>query len=331
MLKKQASRTAIFLAIVFVVIIYGIHTFNQQVSTRHGVVRADIINIAPQASGLITHVNVIHNQTVKKGQLLFSIDDHDYLINLQSAKANLANVEQQIVEQDAAITSARANLQNAKDKYAYALSNYERTKNLKHNGFVSANDYDQVNTDLNVSKGNVATSEAALQQAIARRGAIGDNNAQLLAAKAQLAKAELNLSRTQVYAPVDGKIATVNINEGDYVQPGSAVLAEVDFSSIWIEGAFPETVIDRIRPGDKAQVYLMANTDLVYQGHVQSISSAINSKELPNPGIISQLPQVFDWVRLAENVPVNIQLDSPANPDIFIPGLSATVDIRAQD
>ena len=331
MFKSQASRTAIFLAIVFCIIIYGIHTFNQQVSTRHGVVRANIVSIAPQISGLITAVNVKHNQTVQKGQLLFTIDDKDYLLNVQSAKANLANVEQQIVEQDAAIASAKANLQNAKDKYAYAQSNYQRIKNLKHDGFVSSNDYDQVNTDLNVSKGNVATSEAALQQAIARRGATGNNNAQLLAAQAQLAKAELNLSRTKVYAPVSGKIATVNLNVGDYVQPGKAVLAEVDSSSIWIEGAFPETVIDKIRISDKAIVYLMADTNMAYQGHVQSIGSAINSKELPNPGLISQLPQVFDRVRLAENVPVNIQLDKPADPSIFIPGLSATVDVKAQD
>nr|WP_241772392.1 hypothetical protein [Edwardsiella ictaluri] len=71
----------------------------------------------------------------------------------------------------------------------------------------------------------------------------------------------------------------------------------------------------------------MADTNTVYHGHVQSIGSAINSKELPNPGLLSELPQVFDWVRLAENVPVNIQLDPGTNMENLIPGLSATVNI----
>ncbi|AOP43648.2 HlyD family secretion protein [Edwardsiella piscicida] len=327
MLKSPASRTALFLAITFTIIIFAIHKYNQRLSTRHGVVRANIINIAPQVSGLVTQVNVRHNQAVKKGDLLFSIDDSDYKINLQNAQANLANVEQQLLEQSAAVLSAKAALQNAQSQYRYRQANFQRISNLKQHNFASTNDYQQAETDLSVSKGNVATAQARLQQAIAARGAIGPDNAQLLAAKAALAKAELDLARTHIYAPSNGNIATVNLNVGDYARPGSAVLAEVDTDNIWVEGAFPETVIAGIRVGDQAKVYLMADTHIVYRGHVQSIGSAINSKELPNPGLLSELPQVFDWVRLAENVPVNIQLDPGSDMANLIPGLSATVDI----
>ncbi|WP_392439369.1 HlyD family secretion protein [Edwardsiella piscicida] len=327
MLKSPASRTALFLAITFTIIIFAIHKYNQQLSTRHGVVRANIINIAPQVSGLVTQVNVRHNQAVKKGDLLFSIDDSDYKINLQNAQANLANVEQQLLKQSAAVLSAKAALQNAQSQYRYRQANFQRISNLKQRNFASTNDYQQAETDLSVSKGNVATAQARLQQAIAARGAIGPDNAQLLAAKAALAKAELDLARTHIYAPSNGNIATVNLNVGDYARPGSAVLAEVDTDNIWVEGAFPETVIAGIRVGDQAKVYLMADTHIVYRGHVQSIGSAINSKELPNPGLLSELPQVFDWVRLAENVPVNIQLDPGSDMANLIPGLSATVDI----
>lgn len=272
-------------------------------------------------------VNVKHNQIVQKGQLLFTIDNKDYLLNVKSAKANLENVKQQISEQDASIVAAIANLKNAKDKYTYIQAKYQRIKNLKQNGFVSSNDYDEIQTDLNISLGKIATSKATLQQAIAHRGNTDSNNAQLLAAQALLEKAELNLSRTKIYAPVSGKIATVNLNVGDYVQAGKAVLAVVDSSSTWVEGAFPETIINRIHVGDKVVVYLMANTAIAYQGYIQSIGSAINSKELPDPGLIPQLPQVFNWVRLAENIPVNIQLNKPVNPNIFIPGISATVEV----
>ncbi|EKS7764248.1 HlyD family secretion protein [Edwardsiella ictaluri] len=327
MLKSPASRTALFLAITFSIIIFGIHKYNQQLSTRHGVVRANIIDIAPQVSGLVTQVNVRHNQSVKKGELLFSIDDGDYKISVQKAQANLANVEQQLLEQSAAVLSAKAALQNAQSQCSYMQANFQRISNLKQRDFASTNDYQQAGTDLSVSKGNVATAQARLQQAIAARGAIGPDNAQLLTARAALAKAELDLSRTRVYAPSNGNIATVNLNAGDYARPGSAVLAEVDTDNVWVEGAFPETVITGIRVGDKARIYLMADTNTVYHGHVQSIGSAINSKELPNPGLLSELPQVFDWVRLAENVPVNIQLDPGTNMENLIPGLSATVNI----
>lgn len=327
MFKSKAARTVLFAIFSSLIVIFGIYKYNHQLSTRHGVVRANIIDVAPQVSGVVTAVNVKHNQQVKKGELLFSIDNSDYLLEVQTAKANLANVEQQLLEQDAAIISAKATLKNAQDKYSYAQSNFNRIKNLKQNSFVSTNDFQQSETDLNVSRGNVATAQAQLQQAIARRGALGAENAQLMAAKAKLAKAELDLSRTNVYASVNGKIATVNLNQGDYVHPGSAVLAEVDTQNMWVEGAFPETVIDGIRVGDKAEVYLMSDTGLGYKGHVSSVGAAINSKELPNPGLISQLPQVFDWVRLAENIPVNIHLDSESDMSHFIPGQSATVKI----
>ncbi|MDA6077145.1 hypothetical protein O0544_14385 [Edwardsiella anguillarum] len=170
----------------------------------------------------------------------FSIDDSDYRISVQNARANLANVEQQLLEQSAAVLSAKAALQNAQSQYSYMQANFQRISSLKRRDFASTNDYQQAETDLNVSKGNLATAQARLQQAIAARGAIGPDNAQLLAAKATLAKAELDLSRTRVYAPSNGNIATVNLNAGDYARPGSAVLAEVDTDNIWVEGAFPK-------------------------------------------------------------------------------------------
>ncbi|PSU35624.1 HlyD family secretion protein [Photobacterium lutimaris] len=140
--------------------------------------------------------------------------------------------------------------------------------------------------------------------------AVESAEAGVLVAKAALEEAQLNLSFTQVTAPVDGFITNLNLRVGSQVVANQPVVALVDKNSFWIEGFFKETDIRDVALGDKAAVTLMAYGDQPLQGHVESIGYGIAHKD-GSTGV-SLLPNVnpnFQWIRLAQRIPVKITLD----------------------
>ncbi|WP_305372600.1 HlyD family secretion protein [Photobacterium leiognathi] len=327
-MKNKYLNSLLFICIVIVICFIAIYQYNQDLSTRHGVVRANVINIAPEVSGTIAFVNVSNNQKVKKGDILFVIQGDDYSLDVKQAKENYLSVKQHLKELDSEIISANANVKKAIQQFNYASKRYDRIQSFHNKEYVSTDSLDKIKTDFDNAKNNLTAAKAKLQQVTIQRGEVGESNIDLQKAQLALDKALLNLHRTVVYAPVDGRIITVNIHKGDYVHTGKAVPAEVDAHSIWVEGAYPETMISKINVGDLANVFLMSDDTKCYTGYVASIGTAINSKELPQPSsLVPDLPQVFKWVRLAENIPVHIKLDHDVNTSSFVPGQTATVEI----
>lgn len=108
-MKNKIVNSLLFIIIVFVICLVAIYQYNKDLSTRHGVVRAHIINIAPEVSGTIDQVNINNNQTVKKGDILFIINNDDYLLDVKQAKENYLSVQQHLKELDSEIISAKSN------------------------------------------------------------------------------------------------------------------------------------------------------------------------------------------------------------------------------
>ncbi|MDD5200830.1 MAG: HlyD family secretion protein [Terrimicrobiaceae bacterium] len=133
-------------------------------------------------------------------------------------------------------------------------------------------------------------------------------NANVAAAKAQLANAQLNLNYTRVYAPVDGYLTNVNTSPGTYVNAGEQLLALVDASSFWIAAYFKETQISQIQPGAKARITLMGHAGRSFQGIVESTGWAIFLQDGASVELIPQVAQTIDWVRLPQRFPVRIQV-----------------------
>jgi RND family efflux transporter MFP subunit len=150
--------------------------------------------------------------------------------------------------------------------------------------------------------------------------------AQLEQAQAALAAAKLNLQRTRVVAPVDGYITNLNTYRGDYAVAGSARLAIVDSDSFWVYGYFEETKLPHVQVGDKASIVLMSGGML--QGHVESISRGIYDRDNPESReLLADVNPTFNWVRLAQRVPVRIHIDTvPANV-LLSAGTTCTVTL----
>jgi multidrug resistance efflux pump len=149
--------------------------------------------------------------------------------------------------------------------------------------------------------------------------------AQLQRDLADLATARLDLQRTLVVAPVNGFVTNLLLRPGNYMTRGQEALALVDSDSLHVDGYFEETQLPRIREGDRVSVRLMGETRLLY-GHVQGIAPAIFDRErTPVADLVANIDPNFTWVRLAQRVPVRIQID-PGPLDVrLIAGRTATV------
>jgi RND family efflux transporter MFP subunit len=146
-------------------------------------------------------------------------------------------------------------------------------------------------------------------------------------AQAQLEAAQLNLKRTQVLSTVDGYVTNLNVHVGDYARTGDAKMAVVDKHSFWVYGFFEETKLPHIRVGDQADMQMMSGE--VLKGHVESISRGIYDRDNPQSrDLVADVNPTFNWVRLAQRVPVRIHIDEVPEGMLLSAGTTCTVIVK---
>jgi RND family efflux transporter MFP subunit len=171
------------------------------------------------------------------------------------------------------------------------------------------------------------TEEALMQArsaALSARGAYDE-------AVAAVGVARLNLARTEVRAPVNGHVTNLLVDRGDYATAGRAMLAIVDSDSFYIAGYFEETKLRYINIGDPVSVRLMGY-DAPIQGHVQSVARAITDREnVIGSDLIANVNPTFNWVRLAQRIPVRIAIDKVPDGIALSAGMTATIVVTETD
>jgi multidrug resistance efflux pump len=339
--KYLLTGSIVLVALIVVLVKYWDYLDNPW--TRNGQVRAEVIQLTARVSGPIVSLPIKDNQFVKAGDVLFEIDPRTFQANLDRAKAQLdetgEGVEAMIQDVDASVAQVemtRTNVQQAESavkeldsKIASNLAEYERQMILLPKGSTSQKAVDNAKTTYEVTveqkksamaslaqaRASVRQSQAASAKAQASLGELGVNNTKIRAAIAELKQAELNLEFTKVKAPVDGYITNLNLRLGSQANAGQPVLALVDVNSYWIDGFFKENTIGNIQAGNEAVVTLMSYTGTPVKGEVESIGWGISQQDgstgfelLPN------VNPTFEWIRLAQRVPVRIHLlDVPAD------------------
>ena len=201
---------------------------------------------------------------------------------------------------------------------------------------------DQAEADLktaNVKLSNARSDERRYRQAAAKRSGavskielelkIDDRRAaesEVLAAEAELESARLDLEFTKFHAPVDGYVTNLTLRLGSQAVANEAFLALVDVDSFWVHGFFRETVVGDIHPGDRAVVTLMTYPDLPLKGRVDSLGWGIS----PDDGttgyeLLPEISATFEWIRLAQRVPVRIHLEEVPDEVKLRMGTTASV------
>ena len=329
--------TSVIILIAVAAILFKYWEYVTNPWTRNGQVRAEVIQITPRVSGPIVKLEVQDNQFVKAGDLLFEIDPRTFSASLEQAQAQYDKTgddylarEKQVEAAQAQVDAARAAVRQAKSSIKELGSTIEKNKaeygrqqEMMPQKATSQKSVDRAKANYEVSveqrKGKLAgltkaqatlsQAEAAMAEAKANLGAPGDANASIREARAAVRQAELNLEFTRVRAPVDGYITNLNLRHGSQTVANQPVLALVDVNSYWIHGFFRETTIAGIQKGDRAIVTLMSYTDTPIEGHVDSLGWGIAQQDgstgfelLPN------ISPTFEWIRLAQRVPVRIHL-----------------------
>jgi multidrug resistance efflux pump len=179
------------------------------------------------------------------------------------------------------------------------------------------------------AQATLSQAEAALAEARANLGAPGDANASIREARANLRQAELNLEFTQVRAPVDGYITNLNLRHGSQAVANQPLMALVDVNSYWIHGFFRETTIKGIQKGDRAIVTLMTYPDTPIDGYVDSLGWGIAQQD-GSTGfeLLPSISPTFEWIRLAQRVPVRIHLDKVPEEIKLRVGTTASVLVK---
>ena len=164
--------------------------------------------------------------------------------------------------------------------------------------------------DLQTAETNAVAAQAQLQQA-----------------QADLEQARVNLERTQIRSPVNGWVTNLLAQLGDYANVGEIEISLVDADSFWVDGYFEETNVGPIQVGDPATIKLMGYSQIV-RGHVGSIARGINvANAQPNEQGVATVNPIFTWVRLAQRIPVRIEIDQVPDGVVLVAGMTATVQI----
>ena len=165
-----------------------------------------------------------------------------------------------------------------------------------------------------------------MAKAKADLGAPGDQNAKVRLAKSKVRSAELNLEFTQQKAPVDGYVTNLNLRLGSQAVANQPILALVDVNSFWVTGFFRENYIEDVRNGDRAIVTLMTYPDKPLEGRVDSLGWGIAQQDGSTGfDLLPNISPTFEWIRLAQRVPVRIHFDQlPENIKLRV-GTTASV------
>ncbi len=306
--------------------------------TRDGTVRAYIATVTPEVSGDITDIKVADNQFVHKGDLLLVIDPTTYEIAvrqaeaaLEQARANVDNAESQIEIETAQIDVNKAQLDQARAALDFARSQASRYETLRQTQTGSVQSAEQYQSQLRQQEATVEGAQATLAQSqkrvdsskVQKRAA----EAAVQAASTQLDQARTNLARTTLRSPVNGWVTNLRAQEGDFASAGKIAISIVDSDSFWVDAYFEETSITRIRPGATASIKLMGYPKVV-KGRVASRARAIDvANAAANDEGVATVNPVFTWVRLAQRIPVRIQIED-APEDLFLAaGMTASVQI----
>jgi membrane fusion protein (multidrug efflux system) len=297
-------------------------------STDDAFVAARSFSVAPKVGGYVTDVPVTDNQHVDAGGLLARIDDRDYKIAVDQAKAqvavaqaNIDNIQAQLDSQREQIKQAQAQLDQAKAQLQFAREEEARAKDLVEKGAGTVQREQQTRSDLQAQEANTARAQAALiaaQLGIKTLEAQFESaRAQAQQAQAQLDQASLNLQYTNVVAAQSGRVVKLSGAVGTFVTVGQSLMMFVP-DDVWVVANYKETQLRDMRPGQPVEVRIDAYPDRKLTGRVESVQ--------PGSGTaFSLLPAenaTGNFVKVVQRVPVKITVDHwPADVPVG-PGMS---------
>ena len=305
------------------------------VSTDDSYIRANNTMLGARVSGHIVAILPEDNGPVRKGEVVFRIDDGDYRIAVDAARtkiatqeATIARIGRQIAAQQSEVEQAQANLASAEAGLKRAGLDFTRQQTLSGKGFASQATFEQSEAARDQGVAGVKAAQAAFGTARdnveVTKAQQAEAAAQLAELRTSLAKAERDLDFTQVRAPVDGTFSNRLINVGDFVAVGQRLGNVVPLDDVFIDANYKETQLKRIRPGQPVTISVDAYGHRKFKGTVESISPAAGS-------VFTLLPPdnaTGNFTKIVQRLPVRIHVPKRvARENLLRAGMSVTATV----
>jgi membrane fusion protein (multidrug efflux system) len=321
---RNWTRTVLLLIVPALLIIGGGYmwlTSGSSVSTDDAQIRQDIVSVSPQVNGQVVEVLVRNGARVKRGDLLFRIDPQPYRVALEQAQATLASAQLQTQVLRTTAAGTGGDIMGAEANLAIKRNAFGRQQALLKQGFTTRADYEDALNE--VRSAETQLSDARARAANASAAVAPGEQPQIAQARAAVDKAKLDLSRTDIRAPMDGVIENADkLQVGQMAVLGVGMLSLVHSTTAWVEANFKEKDVGRMVPGQRAEIQVDAYGSQKFPAHVQSIGAGTGSE-------FSLLPAQNangNWVKVTQRVPVRIAFnDVPSKP--LIAGLSVNATV----
>jgi membrane fusion protein, multidrug efflux system len=306
------------------------------VSTDDAYVKADNTTIAPKVSGYLSEVLVGDNQRVKAGQMLARIDDRDFRVALDQAKADVAAAQAAVASkraqldvQEAVIDAAQATIDVDTATRTFANQENKRYTDLAATGYGSVQNAQQAQARNASAEATILRDTANLASAKKQVELLQAEIAQAVAASTRASalqrQAELNLGYTTITAPIDGIVGNRTLRTGQFVQAGTQLMSLVPASGAYVVANFKETQLTHVREGQQVDVAIDMFPGQFVHGHVDSLAPASGQE-------FALLPPdnaTGNFTKVVQRIPVKIALDG-GTPIELRPGMSVIPTIATQ-
>jgi membrane fusion protein (multidrug efflux system) len=304
------------------------------VSADDAYVRAAKLMVTTDVSGIVASVEVHEGQLVKAGDVLFRVDPTQFQINLDNAKAQLAQVAMTVEALKQDYRRMLSDIDAQQSQVEWDQANYERQEQLVKSNIASKAAYDQARFTLAADRNKLASLKQQAQVQLARLGGSVDlpveEHPQYRQAKAQVDEAQRQLDHTIVRAPFAGIVTQVDsLQPGTYLVSQTAALTNtgavglVSTDRIWIDANVKETDLTHVKHGDAVEISVDTYSGRSWTGTVQSISPASGSEF----SILPAQNASGNWVKVVQRIPVRISVERKPGDPILRAGMSVIVEI----
>lgn len=281
--------------------------------TDDAYVTSDFVSVAPYISGRIVSVNIVDNQTVRKGELLATIDPVPFQLALTEKQAKKAEAEAQLAVDRDVIAATQAQRDDAAAKERLASDNVRRATPITAQGFYSRQGLDTLTAKEQEAKAALADAETAIAKA---QQTLALHQATVATITAETAVVQWQLDQTKLLAPTDGTITDLTLRVGDQAVENTPLIGLVDAHAWRIFANYKESVIRHMQVGHTAWVWLDTYPWHVHRARIQGIARGI-SRVSTERKLLPYVEPTTDWIRLERRFPVTLVLEDPS-PDIVL-------------
>ena len=330
---RFALRTVLLVVVPLAAAAIGVYLYAESgryVTTENAYVKSNVVAISSDVSGRVEWVGVDDHALVRKGQILFRLDQQPFGIALDRAEAQLDLVRTQVENLRTDYHEAVAQVAAEEERVKFLARQLSRQKQLKDLKLGSEQAYDVAAHDLSLAKRQVRVLRQRVQRALQSLGGSPEmeveEHARYLRARAERDQAAVAFADTSIEAPIDGIVSNMKLQAGEYVEEGDAVFTIIEHGKIWVEANLKETQLTHVLEGQLASITVDAYPGVEWSATVDAIAPATGAE-------FSVLPPqnaTGNWVKVVQRIPVLLDIEQPPGGNPLRAGMTVAVSIDTE-